>query len=220
MLELDPEEDRDGASARFVAVHDDATGAPDGYVTYRITRGWGSGRPLPHELGIESIAAVDDAVVAELLRFALGVDLVGAVEWAAAPPDLPFRWRLANPRAVRVTRERDHLWLRPFDIAACLATRRYAVAGACVVEVIDPVRPALGGRFRLEGGPDGAACRRSDADPDLVVGVADLGALLLGGVSWSTLHRAGLVDERTPGAATRADGMFRPDRAPYCSTDF
>jgi predicted acetyltransferase len=220
MLELDPEEVRDGASARFVAVHDDATGDPDGYVTYRITRGWGSGRPLPHELGVESIVAVDDGVVAELLRFVLGVDLVGTVEWAAAPPDLPFRWRLANPRAARVTRERDHLWLRPFDIADCLATRRYAVAGACVMEVIDPVRPALGGRFRLEGGPDGAACRRSDADPDLVVGVADLGALLLGGVSWSTLHRAGLVDERTPGAATRADGMFRPDRAPYCSTDF
>jgi ribosomal protein L15E len=39
-------------------------------------------------------------------------------------------------------------------------------------------------------------------------------------VSWSTLRRARLVDERTPGAVTRADGMFRPDRAPYCSTDF
>jgi predicted acetyltransferase len=220
MLELDPEEDRDGASARFVAVHDDATGAPDGFVVYRITRGWGSGRPLPHELGIESIAAVDDGVVAALLRFVLGVDLVGTVEWEAAPPDLPFRWRLANPRALRVTRERDHLWLRPFDIAACLASRRYAAEGACVLEVIDPARPALGGTFRLEGGPDGATSRRSDAQPDLVVGVADLGALLLGGVSWSTLHRARLVDERTPGALTRADGMFRPDRAPYCSTDF
>jgi predicted acetyltransferase len=73
---------------------------------------------------------------------------------------------------------------------------------------------------RLEGGPDGATCRRSDAEPDLAVGVADLGALLLGGVSWSTLWRAGLVDERRSGAVTRADGMFRPDRAPYCSTDF
>jgi predicted acetyltransferase len=220
MLALDPEEDRDGASARFVAVHDDASGSPDGFVTYRIKQGWGSGRPLPHELSVESIAAVDDDVVAALLRFVLGVDLVGTVAWPAAPLDLPFRWRLANPRAVRVTRELDHLWLRPFDVPACLAVRRYAVEGGCVLEVIDPVRPALGGRFRLEGGPDGAACRRSDTEPDLVVGVADLGALLLGGVSWSTLHRAGLVDEHTPGAVTRADGMFRPDCAPYCSTDF
>jgi predicted acetyltransferase len=220
MLALDPEEDREGASARFVAVHDDASGVPDGFVTYRIKQGWGSGRPLPHELSVESVAAVDDGIVAALLRFVLGVDLVGTVEWLAAPLDLPFRWRVANPRAVRVTRELDHLWLRPFDVPACLAGRGYAVEGECTLEVIDPVRPALGGRFRLEGGPDGATCRRSDAEPDLVVGVADLGALLLGGVSWWTLHRARLVDERTPGAVTRADGMFLPDRAPYCSTDF
>jgi predicted acetyltransferase len=220
MLALDPEEDRDGASARFIAVHDDARGVPNGFVIYRIKQGWGSGRPLPHELTVESIAAVDDEIVAALLRFVLGVDLVGVVGWPAAPLDLPFRWRLANPRAVRVTRELDHLWLRPFDVAACLAHRRYAVEGGCVLEVIDPVRPALGGRFRLEGGPDGASCRRSDAGPDLVVGAADLGGPLLGGVSWSTLRRARLVDERTPGAVTRADGMFRPDRAPYCSTDF
>jgi predicted acetyltransferase len=220
MLALDVEEDRDGASARFVAVHHDATGLPDGFVTYRVKQGWGSGRPLPHELRVESIAAVDDNVVAVLLRFVLSVDLVGTVEWAAAPLGLPFRWRLANPRALRVTREVDHLWLRPFEVPACLAGRRYAAEGACVLEVIDPVRPALGGRFRLEGGPEGATCRRSDAEPDLAVGVADLGALLLGGVSWSTLRGAGLVDERTPGAVARADGMFRPDREPYCSTDF
>jgi predicted acetyltransferase len=220
MLALDFAEDRDGASARFVAVHDDADAVPDGFVTYRVRRGWGSGRLLPHELLVESVAAIDEGVVAALLRFVLGVDLVGTVEWAAAPLDLPFRWRLANPRALRVTREVDHLWLRPLDVAACLAGRSYGIEGACVLEVADPARPALGGRFRLEGGPEGADCRRSDAGPDLAVGVADLGALLLGGVSWSTLLRARLVDERTPGAAARADLMFRPDRAPYCSTDF
>jgi hypothetical protein len=65
-----------------------------------------------------------------------------------------------------------------------------------------------------------AECAATDAEPDLVVGLADLGALLLGGVSWATLRRAGLVEERTPGAIGRADAMFRPDRAPYCSTDF
>ena len=149
-----------------------------------------------------------------MLRFLLGIDLVATVDWAAAPVDLPLRWRLANPRAVRVTAEHDHLWLQPFDVAACLSARRYAVDGGCVLEVVDD------GRFRLEGGPDGAACSRSEAEPDLVVGLADLGALLLGGVSWVTLRRAGLVEERTPGAAARADGMFRPERAPYCSTDF
>src|SRR5215207_424264 len=39
-----------------------------------------------------------------------------------------------------------------------------------------------------------------------------LRALLLGGVSWAVLRRAGLIDERTPGAIGRAGAMFRPDR--------
>jgi predicted acetyltransferase len=213
-LALDVEEDRDGASARYIAVHDDAAGVPDGFAIYRVKQGWGSGQIPPHALRIESVVAADDAVEATLLRFLLGVDLVATVEWESAPTDLPLRWRLANPRALRTTSEQDHLWLRPFDVAACLSARRYAVDGGCVLEVVDD------GRFRLEGGPDGAACSRSEAEPDLVVGLADLGALLLGGVSWVTLRRAGLVEERTPGAAARADGMFRPERAPYCSTDF
>jgi predicted acetyltransferase len=220
VLALDVEEDRDGASGRYVAVHDDGAGVPDGFVIYRIKQGWGTGRTLPHELRIECVAGADDAVEEALLRFVLGVDLIATVEWDAAPLDLPLRWRLANQRSLRVTREADHMWLRPFDVSACLAGRRFAVEGACVLEVIDPLRPAVGGRFRLEGGPEGATCPRSDAEPDLAVGVADLGPLLLGGVSWTTLRRAGLVDERTPGAVARADSMFRPDRAPYCSTDF
>ncbi|HYZ99249.1 MAG TPA: GNAT family N-acetyltransferase [Acidimicrobiales bacterium] len=219
MLALDVEHLRDGASARFVAVHDDADGAPDGFAIYRIKEGWGEGRLLPHTLRVESIAAAEDAAEAALLRFLLGVDLVRTVEWWA-PVDLPLRWGLANPRAVRVTGEYDLLWLRPFDVAACLSTRRYAAEGSCVIEVVDPDRPGVGGRFRLEGGPEGATCARTSAEPDLAVGVAELGALLLGGVSWATLGRAGLLDEATPGAAARADGMFRPERAPYCATDF
>jgi predicted acetyltransferase len=213
-LALDVEEDRDGASARYIAVHDDAAGVPAGFATYRVKQGWGSGQIPPHALRIESVVAADDAVEAALLRFVLSVDLMATVEWESAPLDLPLRWRLANARALRVTSEQDHLWLRPFDVAACLSARRYATDGTCVLEVIGD------GRFRLEGGPEGATCSRSDAEPELVVGLADLGALLLGGVSWATLRRAGLVEERTPGAAARAGGMFRSDRAPYCSTGF
>ena len=62
--------------------------------------------------------------------------------------------------------------------------------------------------------------RPHDRRPDLARAVADLGALLLGGVAWATLRRAGLVDERTSGAVARADALFRPERPPYCGTDF
>jgi predicted acetyltransferase len=217
-LDLDPEEDRDGATARFVVVHADAAGEPDGAASYRLQWKWASGGD--NVLAVEDVVATSDAVEAALLRYLLDVDLVNRVEWHAAPVDHPLRWWLADPRAVSVTREQDHLWLRPLDVARCLSSRSYATTDALVVEVIDDDRPAVGGRFRLDAGPEGAACARTTDDPDLALAVADLGALLLGGVSWAALHRVGLVEERTSGGVARADALFRPERPPYCGTDF
>ena len=217
-LDVDPEEDRDGATARFVVVHADAGGEPDGAASYRLQWNWASGGD--NVLAVEDVVATSDAVEAALLRYLLDVDLVNRVEWHAAPVDHPLRWWVADPRAVSVTREQDHLWLRPLDVARCLSSRSYATTDALVVEVIDDDRPPVGGRFRLDAGPDGAVCARTTAEPDLTLGVVDLGALLLGGVAWATLRRAGLLDERTSGAVRRADALFRPERPPYCGTDF
>lgn len=89
-----------------------------------------------------------------------------------------------------------------------------------MIEVVDESRPALGGRFRLDTGPEGAEAARTGAGADLALAMADLGAVLLGGVSWATLRRAGLVEEHRPGAVEVADALFRPDRAPYCVTGF
>lgn len=215
---LDREDERDGASARFVAVHDDESGSPDGYAVYRVKQDWRGGPH--HKLRVEEVAGADHAVEAALLRFLLDVDLVATVDWSGAPVDLPLRWRLADSRAVRVTSELDHLWLRPLDVARCLAARHYAVDGSLVIDVTDTARPELGGRFRLDGGPDGADAARTDAEPDLSLGMPEFGAVLLGGVTWATLYRAGMLDEHRPGAIARADTLFRPDRAPYCATDF
>jgi predicted acetyltransferase len=216
-LALDPEEDRYGATARFVVLHHDGDGEPDGVAVYRLHFGWASGSD--NTLHLEDLAAADDAVEAELLRYLLDVDLITRFEWRA-PLDHPMRWWLADPRALGLKGEVDHLWLRPLDVARCLSERRYATAGGFVVEVVDDHRPAVGGRFRLDAGPGGADCTRTTASADLALDVADLGALLLGGVRWNVLGRAGLVDEHTPGALARADLLFRPDRTPYCGTEF
>ena len=71
-----------------------------------------------------------------------------------------------------------------------------------------------------DAGPAAATCARTTDVPHLAVAVADLGARVLGGVAWATLQRAGLVDEHTAGAVARADALFRPERLPYCGTDF
>ena len=221
---LDPEEGRDGASARFVVVHTDDAGEPDGAASYRLR--WNGHSGGENLLAVEDVVATSDAVAMALVDYLLHVDLVTRVEWHAAPVDHPLRWRAADPRAVTVTAEKDHLWLRPLDVARCLAARSYAAADALVVEVVDDDRPEVGGRFRLDAEPaaqgteGGAECARTTAAPDLTLAVADLGALLLGGVAWATLRRAGLIDEHTPEAVRRADGLFRPERPPYCGTDF
>ena len=214
---LDNEHTRGGASTRYIAVHDDEGGRPDGFVTYRIAQGWSDGG-TNHELRVQTLAAASDDVEAELVRFLFDVDLVGTVTWYA-PVDMPLRWRLADPRAITVRAEADHLWLRPLDVAACLAARRYAADGELVLGVVDRRRDA-GGAFRLEAGPDGALCRPTDGAPDLTLDTAELGSVLAGGTTWRTLARAGRIAEHTPGAIDRADALFRAERAAYCGTDF
>jgi predicted acetyltransferase len=218
-MAVDSPEWRDGATARFVVAHEDPSGRVDGAAVYRLKDAEVAGGRWS-ELRVRDLIAVDDRVEAALLRYLLDVDLVGKLTWWG-PVDLPLRWRLVDSRALSVSREVDMLWLRPFDVPACLTARSYAgPADGLVLEVVDAARPELGGRFLLEAGVDGASCRAVSSEPDVVLGAADLGSLLLGGVTWATLLRAGLIEERTPGAVTRLDGLFRPDRAPFCGTSF
>ena len=74
----------------------------------------------------------------------------------------------------------------------------------------------------LTTGPTGGQCRkarRSDKT-DLTLGLADLGAVYLGGVGLSVLARAGRVVEERAGALARADAAFASSVAPYCGTGF
>ena len=215
----DRESDRGGASARFHVVHDpDGGGGPDGYAAYRLRRDWPEGL-AGFELVVEDLLAVDDEVEAALWRFVLDVDLVRTVSAKGRPVDEPLRWRLVDPRRL-VGRLNDHLWLRVVDVAAALGARRYASDGKLVLELTDPFRPANDGRWVVEGGPDGAVAGRTSADADLALSVADLGALYLGGVSATTLARAGRVEERRGGALGRADSFLASQPAPWCYTEF
>ncbi|HKA94191.1 MAG TPA: sterol carrier protein domain-containing protein, partial [Acidimicrobiia bacterium] len=138
------------------------------------------------------------------------------------PVDEPLRWLLRESRRMRVTRLGDSLWVRVLDAPAALSARTYAIPGRVVLEVRDDVRPdgAAAGRFALDGGPEGADARRTRDEPDLVLDVASLGGILLGGVRASTLARAGLIEERSAGALAVADAMFSVEPQPFSMTDF
>lgn len=204
--------DRRAKAPRFVAVH------PDGFLAYRTHEKWGDGM-ASHEAEVVELYPATDAANADLWRFLLELDLHGPIRTWHSPPDDPLPFLLADPRAVRTLAVNDGMWLRVLDVAGTLAARTYAVPGELVLGVHDPVWDR-GATVRLEGGPDGAACRRVSSHPDLVLGIAGLASASLGGFRLRTLARAGLVEECRPGALARADAMFVTDRAPAHGTEF
>ena len=213
------EKEKDGAGPTCFVAHRDAAGAVDGVLAYRIKLDFDAGELAQCELRITELLAANEQASAALWRHCLDHDLVRRVVFANAPSDEATADRLADPRRWMM-RPRDDLHLRPSDVAALLAARRYGREDALTIEVQDPLFERLGGRFRVEGGLDGAACARVDGIPDIVLGTAALGSLLLGDAAMERLHRAGLVEEHTPGAVQRATAMFAWSPRPWASYMF
>jgi predicted acetyltransferase len=215
----DREKERDGGSARFYVVHESSPGQADGYVAYRSKSKWPDGLP-ESEIHIADMATTGGAAYVNLWRYLLDIDLVGRVTAWKRPEDEPLRWLLADPRRLKVKARTDELWVRLVDIPVCLTTRSYGVEDRLVIEVADGFLEDNSGRYALETGPDGSQCTRTDADPDISIGVAELGSIWMGGVTAAALAVAGRVQEHTPGALARADRLFNTSRAPYCRTMF
>jgi len=209
-----------GGGSPFALVHEDDHGAPDGYALYRATSRWDDDGLPAGTLHVGELVATTPEVEAELLARVCRVDLMDRIRvWR--PVDDWWRHRLVEPRQLRTRRIIDHLWARILDVPAALTARRYAWSGALVLDVVDPFRPAMSSRVRLEVGADGAArCAGTDEAPDLVLDVADLGSIWLGGVPVGRLVAAGLVREMRPGAATAAEACFAWSPTPWCLSRF
>ncbi|WP_310714024.1 GNAT family N-acetyltransferase [Streptomyces lydicus] len=191
---------------RYVAVHRDADGVPDGYASYSVESG---------ALTVDETIATDDAVFTSLARFVLGHDLVTKVVFKHVPPEHPLRRQLADFRAGQVSDDTDWLWVRLLDVPRALTARGWFTDGELVLDVDDPF---LGerGRYLLTVRDSKADCVPTDREPDLSLDVSDLGSVYLGGTAPSTLVRAGHIRAHHPGAATLADALFRTDRPPHC----
>jgi predicted acetyltransferase len=215
----DPEDRRRGASARFYAVCEREPGQIDGFAPYRIKEHWEREFPASTLTLLQIIALTPQSRVA-LWKYCLNVDLVTSVETRDAPSEEPIRWMLADFRRLQMTDLVDGVWLRPVDIPATLAGRRYATTDRLVLGITDAFCADNDGCYELEGSPDGAESRRTQSDPDLELDVTDLGAVYFGNVRFSTLSRAFRVVECTPGALQRADLMFESDVTPWCTQGF
>lgn len=212
---LDLESHRGGAHERRYALHHDADGTPDGWLTFRIARtGW-----EPGEVRVEQLDGLSPAAVARLWRFVLDLDLVSSFR-ADTPVDGPLLHLLLDPGAVTATLS-DATYVRLVDLPVALEARRYAAPLDLVVDVADANLPANAGTVRLQVADDGVGrVTRVAGQPDVSLGVRELGSLYLGGPTASALHGAGLIAEHTPGAVERLGRALGWSCQPFADDHF
>ena len=209
----DPPDRRNGGGAKNVVVLE-LDGRPAGYALYRVTMKWEGGSSVGYAEVIEAIAD-SPLAVQELWRFLLELDWVSTIRAHLLPVDHPLLLLLRTPRRMQM-RVGDGLWCRLVDVGAALSGRSYASGDALVFEVTDTLLPDNSGRWRLAGGEAG----RTDVEADLALGVAELGSVYLGGLTFAELARSGLVRELKPGAVERADAVFASGIKPWCPEIF
>ena len=217
---LDLPDSRDGATALRFLLHTEADGTVTGYAAWRMKGTWDDDRGEPDGvLLVEEVRASTTQAYASLWKVLLSVDLVRTVKAPMASPDDPVRHLVTDGRAL-ATRPVDSLWVRLVDVDRALAARRYPAPIDLVLEVRDEFCPWNAGRWRLTGHPAGGHCARTDRDPDLILGIEELSAAYLGGVSLAALQAAGRVTEVSPGAVTLAGTSFRWPVTPWCPDMF
>jgi predicted acetyltransferase len=200
-------------------IHRQDDGTVDGVANYRLP--WS---PVLEETGtlvVENLCAATPDAYRAMWQLFLDFDLTRKIVAPTRPGDEPLRWMLRNPRAMRVTRQSDNLWLRILNVAQALEARAYDVAGTLTIGIEhDPMCPGNEGTWRLDGTPDGATCTPTQATPDLVIDPQALGSLYLGGMSADLLARAGRIRTTNADAVRLLSRMFRTDPEPHNSFVF
>jgi predicted acetyltransferase len=208
---------REGRS-RLRTILAERDGRPVGFARYRTKSDFKLSGPNGR-VDVDQIIADDPAAYAALLRYVLDIDLTSSTQLYRIPVDSPALHLLMNLRAADLRLD-DVLYVRLVDVDRALAARTYAAQIDLVIEVADLFCPWNDGRWRLTGDEKGARCERTDAAPDLALGVRELGAAYLGGTSLSALARAGLVEERRTGAVSEAARAFASELAPWLPYGF
>ncbi|MEE1814015.1 GNAT family N-acetyltransferase [Streptomyces sp. SP18ES09] len=198
----------------YYAVYRSASGEVEGYAAYGADDKWDDAKQPLNTATVRDLIAVTLAAERALWHFLCSVDWIATVRSGYRAPDDPLPLLLPDPRAARTLTYVDMLWVRVLDVVRVLEGRTYPVEDGLVLEVRDADGLA-GGRFRLDASPAGASCARTTASADLAFDVAEAGTLAFGDESAVRLARLGRVEELTPGAAARADLLFRTPLRPF-----
>jgi predicted acetyltransferase len=184
-------------------------GRPEAYALYRIEF---AARHMVVETRLEVYEALGTSpqALAAIWRYLLGIDWVARIDASWLPLDHPLLLWLREPRRMDFE-VGEALWLRLVDVGAALAARGLG-EGAIVLDIRDEFCPWNTARWRV--GRD--SVDRTTAEADLRLDAAELRSVYLGGFTLDQLRRAERLEELKPGAAARADELFRTERQPWC----
>lgn len=205
----------------YTAVYRNAGGEPRGYLVYTTEA---KRRPDPgpdQDMDVRDFCALDTESYRALWNYIRSHDLVAEVRmWNCLPEDDPAPDLLLEPRMLNRTTG-DWIWMRIVDVEQALTARPYPVEGKLVIGLPeDEMCPWNACAYELETAPSGSRARVTNGEPDLVIKPNMLSGLLAGYRGATHYLRAGLLEECTPGAAARADSIFRTAYAPFCPNEF
>ncbi|MEU7073141.1 GNAT family N-acetyltransferase [Streptomyces narbonensis] len=199
----------------FYAVYRSDSGEVEGYVAYTADDKWDDAKQPVNTASVRDLIAVTPAAERALWQYVCSIDWITTVRSGYRAPDEMLPLLLPDPRAAKTLTYVDMLWVRVLDVVKVLESRTYPVEGSLVLDLRDAAGLS-GGRYRLDASPVGASCVRTTSDSaDLAFDIAELGTLAFGDESAVRLARLGRVDEITPGAAARADLLFRTPLRPF-----
>jgi predicted acetyltransferase len=194
--------------------HYDDAGELDGYVSYKFL-GWDDG---PRTLLIIDFVPLTGDAYFGLWQHLASIDLATRVKVEHAPITDPLPWALRDRRSYRVTGGEDGLWLRILDVVAALQARAYVVDGDVSLAIDDPLHLTTG-HYRVIARDGTARVERTEPSSSVTLGIAELGALYLGGVRASSLAIAGRLTGPPEGIAA-LDALMATRVEPFCNTHF
>ncbi|HEU4331013.1 MAG TPA: GNAT family N-acetyltransferase [Lapillicoccus sp.] len=190
-----------------------------GFALFRRSHKWEKYRPSG-ELDVWGVVG-DPAAQLALYRRLVDFDLMGTITVNKVSVDGPLILWAGGPRSTSDVGIYDSLWVRLVDLPEALQARTWSAPCDVVVDVEDRHAPWNQGTWRLHSDDHGdAVVERTEADADLRLAVQTLGGAYLGGGNLVAQHRAGLVEERRPGAIAELSRALRTQIEPSAAFAF
>lgn len=181
------------------AVHLDAAGQADGYVTYSF-----AGRDTrPRTIKVHTLVGADAGAELGLWEFLGSIDLVERITFDRGQPGAPLPWAMIDRRGYKVTDVEDGVWVRILDPLSCLQHNAWTGSGDVTIGVEDPLG-FTGGTFALVGREGRVRVERVDGPADVGIELDALASLLFGAVDVATLAVAGRISGEGDGVAELA----------------